>query len=322
MDEQNPRVTAAGVSSRGDDRMTGYDRDSLEHPGRDASEVWGTQSLRTDRNPATVDAPTETRTHELRAEIAQTRDELSETVNAIQNRLRPSTIAAEAADGVKRAALNTAREVGDSEPVVYARANPIPTAMVAIGVAGAAWLAMAGRDGRGTRRERAGGANGDPDAPSRRGGYATPDRAGGSNTSRQIGSSGSDLSNPYSSPADHDRQGRVETDRWSHRGSVSDRLAQALPDRRTLRGAWDQSPLLIGAVAALVGAVVGLSVPETEREHQLMGETRDALVDTVQDTVRDKVNQVQQAASDAVTTVQNIAGITGTGSAQDSESGS
>jgi len=71
MDEQNPRVTAAGVSGRGDDRMTTYDRAPLESPSRDASDVWGAHSLRADRNPATVDASSDTRTHELRTIVVR-----------------------------------------------------------------------------------------------------------------------------------------------------------------------------------------------------------------------------------------------------------
>ena len=291
MDEQNPRLTAEDVSGRGDDRTTGYDRDLRNSPSGPGSEVWGAARLRADRNTATSDASSADRTRELRSEIAQTRDDLSETVNAIQDRLRPSTMAAEAADSVKRAALSTAREVGDSEPVLYARANPIPTAMVAIGVAGAAWLAMAGRD-----------------AQSRGGDSAPRDRARGWYTPGTASEYNPDLSNTYASIGGQSAQRSERRDRWSRQESgVSDRLMRSLPDRRTLRGAWEQSPMLIGAVAALVGAVVGLSVPETDREHQLMGETRDALVDRVQETVRDKVGQVQEVASDAVHKVQHIA---------------
>ena len=74
-----------------------------------------------------------------------------------------------------------------------------------------------------------------------------------------------------------------------------------------LRRTWNETPLLIGAASAILGAIVGLTVPETNRENQLMGETRDNMLDTVQETVRDKVNQVQQAATDAAGIVQEAA---------------
>ena len=182
---------------------------------------------------------------------------------------------------------------------MYARAIR-SAAMVAIGVAGATWLAMAGRKGRESRVRSTSVSTGGRDAPSRRGDYDARSRAGSFNTSDQTAPYDPDLSTPYPSPGVPDRQRSAQADRWSHRGNVSDRLVQALPDHRALRGVWDQSPLLIGAVAALVGAVVGLSVPETEQEHQLMRRDAGCVVDTVQETVRDKVNQVHQVASDAV----------------------
>ncbi|MGH9373231.1 MAG: DUF3618 domain-containing protein, partial [Vicinamibacterales bacterium] len=102
--------------------------------------------------PSTLDAPAEERTREIRAEIEQTREDMSETVNAIQERLRPSTLASDAASSVKQAAIEKARDVADSDSVMYVRANPIPTAMVGVGIAGLVWLAA--RSGNGSSLNR------------------------------------------------------------------------------------------------------------------------------------------------------------------------
>ena len=59
------------------------------------------------------------------------------------------------------------------------------------------------------------------------------------------------------------------------------------------------------------GAIVGMAVPETERENELMGETRDNVIEGVQQTVREKVEKVQEAASNVVGQVQNAVGLTG-----------
>ena len=78
-------------------------------------------------------------------------------MNAIQDRLRPGNIASNAAESVKSTVRNVAsntseavsdraREMADSEPVQYVRANPIPTAMIGIGIAGVTWLALGGRE--------------------------------------------------------------------------------------------------------------------------------------------------------------------------------
>src|SRR5215207_5916962 len=102
----------------------------------------------------TIDPAEEQRTRELRAEIDRTRGDMSETVNAIQDRLRPSTVAANAAASMKDAAMTTVHDVADSDSVRYMSANPVPMTMVAIGVAGLAWLATAGRDPRYSSRRR------------------------------------------------------------------------------------------------------------------------------------------------------------------------
>jgi hypothetical protein len=48
---------------------------------------------------------------ELRSEIAQTRSDMSETIDAIQEKLRPGHIAAAAADRVKESATAAVRDV-------------------------------------------------------------------------------------------------------------------------------------------------------------------------------------------------------------------
>ena len=98
--------------------------------------------------PPASEERSESRTREIRAEIAQTREDMSETVDAIQERLRPSSLASDAAESVKQAAMDRVRGAADSGSVLYTRANPIPTAMISVGLAGLAWLAVAGRDSR------------------------------------------------------------------------------------------------------------------------------------------------------------------------------
>jgi hypothetical protein len=230
-------------------------------------------------------------------------------VNAIQERLRPGNLAANARETVKAAAMETARDVTESEPVQYVRANPIATTMIGIGIAGVAMLAFGGRDayssGRGRRREQrdwrsASSWHGDASA-----GYRAeyPERSA---------YSGSESVEPYTpgmSPASgggrswssvrsgSDAPGYREAfERQLHTGRTADA-------RHYLRRTWDENPLVIGAATAVIGALVGLAVPETERENQLMGPTRDNAVQAVQETVREKVNQVQEVATEAVNTL-------------------
>jgi hypothetical protein len=52
-----------------------------------------------------------------------------------------------------------------------------------------------------------------------------------------------------------------------------------------------ENPLLVGAAAALVGAAVGLALPETERENELMGEARDHVIEQAQDVARSAIKE-------------------------------
>jgi len=60
------------------------------------------------------------------------------------------------------------------------------------------------------------------------------------------------------------------------------------------------NPLAVGAGALLLGALVGLAIPETERENEWLGETRDSLVDKAQQMAQDATNRAQDAAADLV----------------------
>jgi len=177
MDDKTKGIGVERTSGRSDEYISGREaldtdgrigeRGTSRIPSRPGTAGSGTNAdtTRNLSSSSSLDAPTEERTREIRAEIEQTRDELSETVNAIQDRLRPGNIAANAAESVKSTVRNVAsdtsqvvadraRDMADSDTVQYVRANPIPTAMVGIGIAGITWLALRGRDGQSRNRYR------------------------------------------------------------------------------------------------------------------------------------------------------------------------
>ena len=157
MADQNTSVERERIGTPIDEDITGLEsREERDRVGSFAD---------TDRAPSrprvtasTASTPTaarDSRTREIRAEIEQTREDLSETVNAIQDRLQPSTLASNAVDSVKDAARERFHDIADTETVQYVRANPMPTAMIGIGLAGLAWLAF-GRETHDTRSARLG----------------------------------------------------------------------------------------------------------------------------------------------------------------------
>ena len=62
-----------------------------------------------------------------------------------------------------------------------------------------------------------------------------------------------------------------------------------------------RSFLAVGAAAAVLGATLGMVVPETERENEWMGEARETAVDKAQQAATGAASRVKEAAADAVT---------------------
>jgi len=66
-------------------------------------------------------------------------------------------------------------------------------------------------------------------------------------------------------------------------------------------------PLAVGALGFLAGAVIAASLPSTEIEDELVGETRDDLWDQAQSLGRDAVGRVQQVATTAANAAADAA---------------
>ena len=288
MADQNTRVGRERIGRRADDRITaresanaadrvgGYTESDVDGPGEDVSRRY---------NAAPGWTATPDRTRAIRAEIEQTREDLSETVNAIQDRLHPSTIASNAVESVKDAARGRMRDMAETETGRYVSANPVPTAMIGIGVIGVAWWAL-GREAGGADT---GQWSGRRDWRARPVYEADTDvrmaRAQARTTARYMDQAG-------------DGPGLAE------RGKQTVRRGQ-----NVLRRTWNENPLLIGMAAAVLGGLAAASLPETERENRLMGEARDNVIEGVQQAVKDKVGEVQHAATNAVTEVQKVVGL-------------
>jgi len=217
------------------------------------------------------DTPDETA--RIRSEIVRTRGDMSETIDAIQDKLSPRNLAAQARESVKEATVGRVRQaaasVGDAasnvaeqtrdvaaEVAETVKRNPWPALLIG---AGSAWLVM------GQRKK---------DAAARR-----------SFTQREYREDGS--------MGYYD----VERGRGSRPGaSAANAMSRASSQVQNL---LQRNPLAVGAVAAAVGVAVGLVLPETDRENRLMGETRDNLVERAQEAAEGAVEKVKQVAGEA-----------------------
>lgn len=242
---------------------------------------------------------TDQRTEQIKAEIERTRDDMSETIDAIQDRINPRNVAANAVESVRQAASSTAAsvksaaseaidEVSESRVVQQVRSNPVPAVMVGVGLVGLAWLAFGDRGGRRRR-----GRTEVYDHGSSFGYYEQPeDDYRGSGAGTRAGATASNLA---STTGEYAREA-------SEKARETTRRAQS-----QLQRAINENPLAVGAAALAVGAIIGMALPETERENELMGEARDNVVERGQEMARTAANRVQEAATDAAKKVQDVA---------------
>jgi hypothetical protein len=260
------------------------------------------------------------RVNEIEQEIAETRVDLVETVEAIQERLTPSNLVSNATESVRHAASEKVRQMTDNSFMDTVRSNPIPAAMIGIG---AAWMYFKGRsngrtyDTYGSSRNwrSARGYNPGVYGETTSGDYAVGTRGSAYGSSVDAyGEAGEGVS---SMGRDMTSRAREVAGDWSDSARDTSRRAQ-LKFNDVLR----DNPLMLGAAAALIGAAIGMSIPETEAENRLMGEARDAVVDRAQNMASEAANKVseaagsvQQAAGKVADTASDVAANSGTSSA-------
>ena len=71
--------------------------------------------------------------------------------------------------------------------------------------------------------------------------------------------------------------------------------------------AFQDNPLVIGAAALALGLAAGLEIPSTEKEAELVGDTRNELVDKVRDVAEDTKAKVQQVAERVIDQAETTA---------------
>ena len=291
---------------------TGFD------PATDAFEpdaITPDPALRDEAAPAEVDEIEITK-----VEIERTRAGMSETVDAIQERLSPENLkeqakdrVEQAKDRVKEATVGKAQEAG-SGIVDTIRQNPLPAALTGIGLG---WLFVNARkqgssrppyrdtvyrdaayvEGYPPTNEYAPAA---PGYPSRYGGES------GSSTGQALGNARDKVGETATQAQDKAGELASRTqDRVSNLGEQARYQAQRASGgfQRMLR----ENPLAVGTLAVGVGAAVGLAVPETSKEHEVMGEARDNLVDKAQEKVQETQQKAQRVAEEAQSAAQQEA---------------
>lgn len=239
-------------------------------------------------------------TKQIRERIEETRQEMGETIQAIEERLsldniseqvseqiseKASEIYETAKDNVYQATIgkagkfmkNVNKEIKKSGILEKAVENPLPLFFIAFG---AGLLVFKGKNGRranydGNRRRNLSAAS-------------QSDSSLIKNTREKIDNAASSV--------------------YDTVGGVAGNAAEQIEHIGTrARDGYDyyinENPLAVGAVALALGVVVGLAIPATSYENELMGEARENLLSKAQDTAKETVEKVKKVAGEAVSVV-------------------
>lgn len=249
---------------------------------------------------------------QLRADIEDTRAEMSQTLNEIQERLSPEHLMGQVKETVREATVGkvervmqrageTIADVTEPAREVVGRAgsaiaetgksvgnsmwrNPIPVALIGLGLG---MLVMRSYRGGGeTEYTR-------PRTPRRRQsfrgdempygeGMATTTRTNtGAGTLNQVKETASDLANRSTTALSN-----LGTRAKDSASTAGRRFGELLRE----------NPLAMGAVAVAAGTAVGLALPSTRVENEYVGEASERLVDKAQGVAREAIDKVQSAA--------------------------
>lgn len=289
-----------------------------------------TQSSGNDRSYGGADRDLdEDETEIIAADIRITQERLGDTVEEIGERFNPTRLKEELKSDIRDATIGkvenmaqqTAEMVSDAQRSLMQsiRENPVPVIMVGIGLG---WMIL-----NASRKHT--GSNSQYDDYQRRGSRSTyDDEQSASWSTMYDDEQGRDYGRQESGTLDRAKNKASEVadsvkEKTSRIADKAQRKASEVGDRaeemagrvadetrmqtRRVEQAFQDNPLVIGAAALALGLAAGLAIPSTEKESELMGDTRDELVDKVKDVAEDTKSKVQQVAERVVDQAENTA---------------
>jgi ElaB/YqjD/DUF883 family membrane-anchored ribosome-binding protein len=299
IDNQDPIAIAAGA---GQDRYT----------NRRSNDYMPSEYERRELATNTGEHPPET--EHIKAQIEETRHQMGGTIDAIQEKLSFSNISEQVSERVS-SALETAKEtvydatvgkavsfmknmgdgISDNTIVKTARDNPLPLALIGIGAGLLAYNAMKPRqhtsfDGR---REWS------PEET-----YPQPvgeNKSILTSAQEKLSNVTDTVSNTAGVAYDN------ITNKVTTAYSSAEDMAHKAYDKAGELGHYTQeqytrymaeNPLAVGAIALAVGAAIGLAIPSTRYEGELMGDTRDELLRKAQETASEYIDKAKQVATE------------------------
>jgi hypothetical protein len=251
------------------------------------------------------------RSDQIATDIGHTRHQIDRTMDALIGKLTPQQMLLELAGAMKSGSTTIAQKL-----VETARDHPVPATIIGVGLGmlimerSDASRRVSGDEGRlheamGSVREGAAAAGVAAQDVVHRTEEAASDRlhrAGERalqavhHVEEKAAQAGAKVSEK-ASEARHELQDRVAALKADGRQKVHDAKL----------GFWqamDRSPLAVAAGAMTLGIAAGLALPRSEKEDELLGESRDRLVGRAKELGRDVLHKGEQVARVAAETVK------------------
>ena len=253
-------------------------------------------------------------TREIERDVERTRSDIEHTVDALRDKMSIGQIVDEVAHHFRASGGNDMV----SNLAAQARANPMPLALVGIGLA---WL-MSGRGqpamghsyysagysshAFGSDDTEPGGSYRDASATrgigTRVGEAASSAKDTLAQSVRKVGEVASSAKDTLAQSG-HSAGEAVSSgihqagDRAAHAyGRMSDQASRA---QRTVSDLVESEPLVLAGLGLAIGAAIGAMLPATETENRLLGEKRDSLKRSAEGVVREEWEKTKSVAKDA-----------------------
>lgn len=246
-------------------------------------------------------------TSRLRESIAETRESIGNTIDALQEKLNPAAIAEQAKTAVREATIGKVENmVHEAEETItrtsYSlydsiRNNPVPAAMAGIGLA---WFFLSRR--RDERLMYQGEYRGEE-------GYRAAERRRGEGITARVRHAAHEVAEKAEHLAQGGDGGTSVTEKAREAGEAVKRVAREATEqgRRIENRVEDwfyQNPLAAGAIVMATGTAIGLAIPISRKEEEWMGPARDKLVGKAGELAHQALGKVEETAAK----VQEVAG--------------
>jgi ElaB/YqjD/DUF883 family membrane-anchored ribosome-binding protein len=272
-------------------------------------------------------------TGHLKAQIEETRHQMGETIDAIQEKLSFSNISEQVSEQLNNAietakhtvydatigkAVNYMKDIGSdisgSSAVKMVRNNPLPFVLIAAGAGLLAYNSYSGRGRSSERRTPRQDAPGsEPTSAARSLLGSAREKAGG--IAESVGSAAGSAyesvagaaSGTYAGIANSASNAYTGANEMVHR--AYDKVGEyGVTAQEQYSHHIEENPLAVGAVALALGAAIGFAIPSTRYEGELMGEARENLMQKAQDSAGLLVDKVREVASEAGETLKSEIG--------------